>query len=171
VSGNTLVAGYRRYEAARQLGWDEIEAVECVGDPGVINLIENMQREGLSTWDEIQGIRSVFGSETSQAEIARSLSKSRTWVKPRVDVWSLPSEFLDKVRDGRSGVAEIRKMLAKKRPKSETVDARLPVPKVAEIKELVSWLMNEGRVAEARALSFACGSVSRASIEYGQDSD
>lgn len=171
LSGPVLVAGHRRYAAALSLGWDEIEAVECVGDPGVINLIENMQREGLSLWDEIQGIRSVFGSEASYVEIGRALSKSRNWVRPRVDVWSLPQDFIDKVRDGHSGIHEIRKMTAPKSVAEERVINVLEVPKVVAIKALVSWLLLAGRSAEARALSYACGSLSREAVESGQNPD
>lgn len=165
--GGKLVAGFRRLEAAKKLGWEEIDTVECQGDPAVVNLIENMQREGLSLWDEIQAIRSVFPRETSHAEIARALSKSRGWVAPRVDIWSLPQVFIDKVRDGRSGINEIRKVLKPRRPATETTTSRPELPTLAEIKELVSWLMNEGRVEEARALSYACGTLSRAEVESG----
>ena len=169
VKDGVLVAGFRRYAAAVKLGWTEIEAVECVGDPGIVNLIENMQREGLSLWDEIQAIRSVFGAAVSQSEVSRQLSKSRNWVRPRVEIWGLPGEFIDKVRDGRSGIAEIRKMLRPRKPTTETVDERLPVPKVAEIKELVTWLVARNRMAEATALAYACGSVPRSAVETDSD--
>jgi ParB family chromosome partitioning protein len=154
---NVLVAGYRRFAAAGELGWDEIEYKRCVGDPGVINLIENMNRSGLSLWEEIQAIKRVFPDKT-QAEIARALSKSKTWVKPRLRIWDLPQDFIDKVRAGQSGLKEIRQMLAPKR-ENAPVSTGVGVPKQQEIKEMVTWLMAEGRDVEATALSYACGAI------------
>jgi len=155
-----LVAGYRRLAAAQLLEWDEIDVSVCLGDPKIVNLIENMNRTGLTLWEEIQAIRDVFGAETSLAEVARSLSKSRNWVRPRVEVWGLDSEFISRVRDGRTGVDAIRKAIALPK-ESNGPTGKYGIPKTAEVKSAVSELFKRGREAEARALSYSCGTITR----------
>lgn len=156
-----LVAGYRRVAAARELGWETVDAVETLSQrPGVINLVENMNREGLSLWEEIQAIRDVFGSDATQAEIGRSLGKTKTWVKPRVDVWTLSEAMIDKVRLGQSGVKEIKAALSERRGPS-TTSRNFGYPSQPEIKQAITHLMGEGREAEARALSYAVGGITQ----------
>lgn len=158
---NNLIAGFRRVAAATQLGWTEIEAVvnDAGRDPKIVNLIENMNRENLSLWEEIQSIRDVFGPETSQSDIARQLSKSRPWVEPRVKVWELPQEFLDRVRLGVAGVKEIRDRL-RGRTKSLTSTGG-GKPNQEQIKQVITELLKSNRLAEATALSYAIGGVSK----------
>lgn len=160
-----LVAGFRRVAAAEKLGWETIEAVinDIGRDPKLVNLIENMQREDQTLWEEIQSIRDVFGPEASQSEIARALSKTRPWVQPRVQVWDLPQEFLDKVRVGVAGVKEIKKRLkAQKGGNTDTpTSAGVNCPNQREIKETITDLLQCGKSAEARALSYALGALTR----------
>lgn len=165
---NNLVAGFRRLEAAKRLGWDEIEACVNDGDDKVINLIENMNRENLTLWEEIQAVRDVFGPETSKSEIARQLSKTRPWVRPRVEIWTLPPEVIDKVRLGLYGVKEIMQHLRQRdggdssgRKKPVLKDGTLPK---GEIKGVVTELLARGRDVEARALSYAVGGISRETL-------
>lgn len=156
---NELVAGYRRFAAANELQWDEIDAIRCVGDPALVNLIENMNREGLSLWEEIQAIRTVFGTDAKQATIARALSKSKTWVKPRLRIWDLPQEFQDKVRAGHSGIKEIRAMLSPSKPNSPT-STGMGTPNQADLKRTITWLMTQDRVRDAYVLAYATGTIS-----------
>ncbi len=160
-----LIAGYRRYHAAQSLGWHEIEAMVRAGDDAqkskVVNLLENMQRTELTLWEEIQAIRDVFGIEASQSEIARQLSKSRPWVEPRVKVWEMPQDFIDRVRLGVAGIQEIRKRLRARTGKDTATSKREGTPKQDEIKETITQLVAAGREAEAKALSYAIGGISR----------
>lgn len=157
---NNLIAGFRRVAAAMELGWEEIEAtVNDIGrDPKTVNLIENMQRENLTLWEEIQAIRDVFGSECSQSEIARQLSKSRPWVETRVKVWDLPQEFIDRVRLGVAGVSEINKRIRGRTNKvNESTGGGKP--NAESIKQTITLLLQQGREAEATALSYALGAI------------
>lgn len=162
---NGLIAGYRRLAAAKELGWEEIDAVVREGDEKenkVVNLIENMNRENLTLWEEIQGIRDVFGSEASQSEIARRLSKSRPWVEPRVKVWELPQDFIDRVRLGVAGVSEIRSRLRGRTGEPSATGSRgVNQPNQKELKQTITELMSAERHAEARALSYALGGISK----------
>lgn len=159
---NRLVAGFRRYHAAKELGWEEIDAVICKGNPKIVNLIENMNRTELTLWEEIQAIRDVFGTECSQGEIARQLSKSRPWVEPRVKVWELPQDFIDRVRLGVAGVNEIRKRLrGRTKTNASTGGGK---PNQEQLKDTITKLMQQGRDGEAKALSYALGAISQAEL-------
>jgi len=162
---NNLIAGFRRVAAATELEWEEIEATynEHGRDPKAVNLIENMQRQNLTLWEEIQAIRDVFGSECSQSEIARQLSKSRPWVETRVKVWGLPQEFIDRVRLGVAGVSEINKRLRGRTNNSGTSTGG-GKPNQEEIKGVITALMRQGRDDEAKALSFALGAVKQSEL-------
>jgi ParB family transcriptional regulator, chromosome partitioning protein len=54
-AGYELIAGHRRYEAARRLGWSEIAAVvrdETDEHAYILTLVENLQREDLEPKEE-----------------------------------------------------------------------------------------------------------------------
>ena len=157
-----LIAGFRRVAAATELGWEEIEAcVNAVGrDVKVVNLIENMQRENLTLWEEIQAIRDTFGGEASQSEIARQLSKTRPWVEPRVKIWDMPQDFIDRVRLGAAGVSEIKARLRGRKTGSAT-GAGINCPNQKELKQTITDLLSESRMTEARALSYALGGITK----------
>lgn len=155
-----LAAGYRRMAAATQLGWETIKADVTHLSPELVNIIENMNRKDLSLWDEIMAIRNVFGETPCYADVCRETSKSRTWVKPRVDVWTLPSEFLEEIRLGRVDIGQVRRRLRHKRGPSQ-VSKNLGRPNIQEISDVVTRLIEKGRQSEARALSFAIGTVNR----------
>lgn len=165
---NELVAGFRRYHAAKELGWDEIKAEVTEGDPKVVNLIENMNRESLSLWEEIQAIRDVFGSDPSFAEVTRALSKSKTWVKPRVKIWELPQDFINQVKLGNRTIKHINAMLKEKSPSLFSTASRVSkYPKADDIKTAVTALYAAGKESEALALSYAIGGVTREQLLRG----
>jgi len=157
---NNLVAGFRRLTAAKRLGWETIDAVLSTGeDHRVINIIENLNRESLSLWDEIQAINEVFGPDATQAEIGRALSKSKTWVKPRLEALSLPEEHLDRIRLGELDITRLRRLLKGNEPSA--YEKNLGFPSHTEINDAISRLVEQKRMDEARALGFAVGSVTR----------
>ena len=99
-----IVAGERRWRAARQAG---LETVPCVvRDLDIVQqmeiaLIENLQREDLNPIEVAQGIRSLMQHcGYTQEAVASRLSKSRPAVANLLRLLSLPDEIADMVRDG-----------------------------------------------------------------------
>lgn len=99
-----IVAGERRWRAARQAG---LETVPCiVRDMDVIQqmeiaLIENLQREDLNPIDTAQGIRALMQQcGYTQETVANRLSKSRPAVANLLRLLTLPDEVLEMVRSG-----------------------------------------------------------------------
>src|SRR6266498_2072727 len=77
-----IIAGERRYRAARAAGLTEVPCVEMDIDAGgvaEIALIENMQRKDLTVWEEADGLLALcdrFGY--THEEVARKVGKSRS---------------------------------------------------------------------------------------------
>ncbi len=99
-----IVAGERRYRAARRAGLTEIPAiVRSLSDSeaAAIALIVNLQREDLNAIEEAQGIKRLmdeFG--LTQEEASEKLSKSRPAIANSLRLLNLPEEVMSLVKDG-----------------------------------------------------------------------
>lgn len=97
-----IIAGERRWRAAREAGVREVPCIEMdVDDRAVaeIALIENMQRKDLTPWEEADGLRALcerFGY--THEEVARKVGKSRTTVTEALSISGLPEDVRDKCR-------------------------------------------------------------------------
>lgn len=166
---NDLLAGFRRFQAMENLGWEWCEAIVSEGDAPVVNLIENMVREDLTLWEEVLAIKEAFSDEETVGSIARKLSKSTTWVRPRVHVWNLTQEQIDKVRTGEWQVSHINSALKDNRGPSRVSLVR-GHPTIPDMKRAVSKLVEQGRIKEARALSYGIGAITWEQLIDGNDS-
>lgn len=85
-----LIAGHTRYRAAKQIGWDEIEAtVKDVDENGAkqLALKTNLKRKGMSKIEEGKVINDLLTEhEMSQGTLAEHLGKSQRWVNERIKV-------------------------------------------------------------------------------------
>lgn len=91
-----IIAGERRWRAARQAGLREVPCVEMEVDEGTvaeIALIENMQRKDLTVWEEADGLLALcerFGY--THEEVARKVGKSRSTVTEALSVAAIPPD-------------------------------------------------------------------------------
>lgn len=91
-----IIAGERRWRAARQAGLLEVPCVEMEVDEGTvaeIALIENMQRKDLTVWEEADGLQALcdrFGY--THEEIARKVGKSRSTVTEALSIAQIPPD-------------------------------------------------------------------------------
>jgi ParB family chromosome partitioning protein len=93
-----IVAGERRWRAARHNGWTTILAIEHEGDVEVASLIENLQRVDLTPVEEARGLRRLIGEKGySQTAAAAPLGKSKAEVSATLRILTLPDEVLDAV--------------------------------------------------------------------------
>jgi ParB family chromosome partitioning protein len=97
-----IIAGERRWRAAREAGVREVPCIEMdVDDRAVaeIALIENMQRKDLTPWEEADGLRALcerFGY--THEEVARKVGKSRSTVTEALSISTLPEDVRDRCR-------------------------------------------------------------------------
>lgn len=89
-----IIAGERRWRAARNAGLKEVPCIEIdADDKGVaeIALIENLQRKDLTIWEEVEGFASLcirFGY--THEDVARRVGKSRTSITESMSIAALP---------------------------------------------------------------------------------
>jgi ParB family chromosome partitioning protein len=92
-----IIAGERRWRAARAAGLTELPCIEMdVDDSAVaeIALIENMQRKDLTPWEEADGLRALcerFGY--THEDVARKVGKSRSTVTEALSIASIPESI------------------------------------------------------------------------------
>lgn len=111
-----LIAGERRWRAIQRLGWAKIPAVvRDVDDQTLLTLalIENLQRDGLTSIDEAAGYQRL-GQEFKlpQAEIARLVGRNRSTVANLLRLLKLPDEVKALVQEGKLSEGHARALLA-----------------------------------------------------------
>lgn len=111
-----IVAGERRWRAARMAGLTEIPVVireMSDEEAAVFALIENLQREDLNPIEEAEGIRSLieeFGM--TQEEAADRVGKSRTAVTNTLRLLKLPENILSMVAKGKITAGHARALIS-----------------------------------------------------------
>lgn len=114
--GYQIVAGERRWRAARMAGVNEVPAVVremSDGEVMELALIENLQREDLNPLEEAQGYRSLIDTYgLTQDEVARTVGKSRPAVTNALRLLSLPSNILEQVSRGTLSAGHARTLLS-----------------------------------------------------------
>lgn len=101
--GYQLVAGERRWRAARIAGLTEVPVIVKTltdSEVSVIALIENLQRENLNPMEEAEGIQKLIDEfDFTQEQAAQKLGKSRSALTNTLRLMSLPEKVKDLVSD------------------------------------------------------------------------
>lgn len=102
--GYEIVAGERRYRAARKAGLKEIPCLvrEFTDEENMlVAIIENMQREDLDPIEEAEGLNQMIKSYgLTQDEVSKSVGKSRPYITNAIRLLNLPREIIDMIRGG-----------------------------------------------------------------------
>lgn len=114
-SGYEIVAGERRYRAAKMAGLSEVPVViRDVSDEDIFRLamIENLQRADLNPIEEARGYEKlVEAGGLTQEELAKAVSKSRSAVANTMRLLDLPSEVQDMLVEGKLSAGHGRAIL------------------------------------------------------------
>lgn len=111
-----IIAGERRWRAAKMAGLSEIPAVVFDGDElnaAQVALIENIQREDLNPVEEAMGYGALidkFG--LTQDQVAKQVGKNRSTVANMLRLLDLPDEVLEMLRVGDLSAGHARALLA-----------------------------------------------------------
>jgi len=99
-----IVAGERRYRAARLAGLTRVPAIVKDMDEAQVMevaLIENLQRQDLNPIEEAAGIRFLMQQhDLTQEEVAERLSKSRPAIANSLRLLNLPEKVQEHIRRG-----------------------------------------------------------------------
>ena len=111
-----LVAGERRWRAARMVGLHEVPVTirEMTDEEAsVFALIENLQREDLNPVEEAEGIKSLIETYGfTQEEAAERVGKSRVAVTNTLRLLKLPESVLRLLGDGKITAGHSRALLS-----------------------------------------------------------
>lgn len=109
-----IVQGERRYRAAQVAGLSEIDAFikELTDDDAFhLALIENIQREQLSPIEEANAFKRYVEMGYTHEEIAKKVSKSRTYVTSRLRLLKLIPEIQDMIAEGKISEGHAKQIL------------------------------------------------------------
>lgn len=113
-----IIAGERRWRAAKMAGLSEIPAVILEGDDlkaAQVAVIENVQREDLNPVEEALAYDALierFG--LTQDQVAKQVGKSRSAITNNLRLLELPEEVLELLRGGDLSAGHARALLGLK---------------------------------------------------------
>jgi len=120
-----ILAGERRWRAARLAGLDRIAAVvRVVPDEAAlgIGLIENIQREDLNPIEEASGLKRLIEEfKLTHDEVARAIGRSRASVTNLLRLLELAPAVQAMVQDGSLDMGHARALLSLSRPRQVEV--------------------------------------------------
>jgi len=111
-----IVAGERRWRAARMAGLDSIPvSIQSLDDGGTfeVALIENLQREDLNAIEAAYGYKKLINErQLTQAELAEVLAKSRSSITNALRLLELPEDVQKLVFQNSLSAGHARAILA-----------------------------------------------------------
>ncbi len=123
-----IIAGERRWRAAKLAGLSEVPAVIIEADDKKaleLGLIENLQREDLNPMEEAEGYQSLIDDfSLTQEDVARRMGKSRPAIANALRLTSLPAEVREMLVDGTLSAGHGRAVLMVEGAKAQTAFAR-----------------------------------------------
>ncbi len=123
-----IIAGERRWRAARMAGLKEIPAIVRdynERETAEISLIENIQREDLNSVEEARAYRSLINDyNMTQEELAKRVSKSRTAITNSLRLLQFDDDILDLISSGELSAGHARAILAINGKKAQYKAAR-----------------------------------------------
>ena len=118
-----IIAGERRWRAARMAGLSEVPVVVMEADDKKtmeLALIENLQRQDLNPVEEALGYRTLMEEYgLTQEETSQRVGKSRSAVANALRLLSMNEELLEKVRCGELSPGHARAVLSVKNEKKQ----------------------------------------------------
>ena len=139
-----IIAGERRWRAARAAGLSEVPARIVVADDKKaleLAMVENLQREDLSPIEEARGYKALMEEfNMTQEDVAQRVSRSRPSVANALRLLSLPAELMEQVLCGELSAGSARALLALKNEEAMRTAARTAIENrmsVREVEELV----------------------------------
>ena len=147
--GYEIVAGERRWRACRRAGLKEVPCIikELNDEENMlIAIIENMQREDLNPIEEAEGLNQMIVTYgLTQAEVSKSVGKSRPYITNVLRLLKLPEEVRVMVSNGELSSGHARAIVG--------VSGKAAQIKIAEkiVKEGLSVRETEKLIKEADA--------------------
>ena len=138
--GYAIVAGERRWRAAKKAGLKKIPAIVKDYDESKkkqVALIENIQREDLNIVEVAHAIKELMEIENcSQSEVAKVTGKNVSTISNIVRLLKLPDEILQYVLDGKLVEGQARALLALDSKKRQLEIANKAIEKKLTVRDV-----------------------------------
>ncbi len=118
VKGFEIIAGERRYRAAKEAGLETVPVIiKAMDDQRMMELalLENLQRENLTPIEEAQAYVNLMKSYSlTQEDLAQKLGKSRPHIANLVRLLQLPAQVTAMINNGELSMGHGRALLGLK---------------------------------------------------------
>ncbi len=112
IKGYEIIAGERRYRASKLAGKETIPAIiRNFNDEQMmeIALLENLQRENLTSVEEAEAYKSLIEKlSLTQEELAKKVGKSRSYITNLLGLLNLPQNVKDMINENKISMAHAR---------------------------------------------------------------
>ena len=155
TGGYRIVAGERRWRAARMAGLTEVPAVireMSDTEEMLFALIENLQREDLTPLEEARGYRTLIEAQDfTQEEVSQAVGKSRPAITNALRLLNLPEDIQQMLENGEITAGHARTLLSFKTEEGMRLGAK-KAKEGASVRELeaLAKRMNEQKEALAK---------------------
>ena len=147
-----IIAGERRWRAAKMAGLDEIPAVIMTGDElkiAEVALIENVQRKDLNPIEEAMAYKALIERfDLKQEEVARQAGKSRSAVANMLRLLELPDDVLALVQEEKLSMGHARAILGLADEEKMLPLAEMIVAKELSVREVEALVRKYNTVPE-----------------------
>lgn len=147
-----IIAGERRWRAAKLAGLDEIPAVILDGDDlkiAQVSIIENIQREDLNPVEEAlayHGLMERFG--LTQDQISKQVGKSRSAIANLLRLLDLPEDVLEMLKADELTAGHARALLGLNDEANMIILAKKIVEKDLSVREVESAVKSINSASE-----------------------
>ena len=155
TGGSRIVAGERRWRAARMAGLTEVPAVireMSDAEEMLFALIENLQREDLTPLEEARGYRTLIEAQDfTQEEVSQAVGKSRPAITNALRLLNLPEDIQEMLERGEITAGHARTLLSFKTEEGMRLGAKR-AKEGASVRELeaLAKRLNEQKEALAK---------------------
>ena len=150
TGGYRIVAGERRWRAARMAGLTEVPAVIRQME---VSLIENLQREDLTPLEEARGYRTLIETQDfTQEEVSQAVGKSRPAITNALRLLNLPEDIQQMLENGEITAGHARTLLSFKTEEGMRLGAK-KAKEGASVRELeaLAKRLNEEKEGPVKA--------------------
>ena len=139
-NGYEIVAGERRWRAARIIGLKEIPCIlkDLTDEENMLlAIIENMQREDLNPIEEAEGLKKmidVYG--LTQEKVSKSVGKSRPYITNSLRLLKLPETVRQMTAEGKLSTGHARALVSIKDQKLQIKMAQKAVDEDLSVRQM-----------------------------------
>lgn len=152
--GYEIIAGERRYRAAKDAGLKSIPAIIKDLDSNnayEVSVVENIQRQNLNIIEEAKAYQKIIKEQNiNQNELAEKVGKDRSTVTNVLRVLQLPQEIQNLLKEEKITLGHAKILLSLKEKQAQITLAKKAVQESLSIKELEkivssAWILDAGR--------------------------